>query len=111
MRAFVVPEPPSVETIKAPAPIILDRRSLTVDEVRNFIRREHALPRRRAAYVAGRCLESERIARMYLPPRMVDELHGPDVRTHPEAAFIRRVPRMVGTGEAGRMDRAGVTAL
>lgn len=109
MRAFTVPEPPSVETIKAPAPIILDRRSLTVDEVRNFIRREHALPRRRAAYVAGRCLESERIARMYLPPRMVDDLHGPDALHLPASTFIRRAPRMVGTGETGRVDRQGVT--
>lgn len=110
MRAVPVTAPPSVETTKATGPAEADRRTLTVDQVRDRIRDDHKLPRRRAAWLAGQCLKSEAVAGMYLPAVMVADLHGPDVRTRPELTFTRRAPRMVGTGETGRLDRAGVTA-
>lgn len=68
------------------------------------IRAAHGLPRRRAEWIARQCYRDPRTACAYLPVSWAEALH-PTSNT-----FVRRAPRMVGTGETGRLDRAGVTA-
>lgn len=94
--------PTSERTAKATAPETVDRRTIAPREVSEYIRRAHKLPRRRAEWIARRCYREARIARAYLPTDMADALH------LPASTFIRRAPRMVGTGETGRVDRQGV---
>ena len=104
MSAVSALAPTSEQTVKATAPATVDRRALDPRELREHIRVAHALPRRRAEWIARQCYRDPRTAVAYLPGGWAETLH-PTVTT-----YVRRVPRMVGTGETGRLDRAGVTA-
>ena len=82
----------------------MDQRALDPRELREHIRAAHALPRRRAEWIVRQCYRDPRTAVAYLPIGWAETLH-PTVTT-----YVRRAPQMVGTGETGRLDRAGVTA-
>ncbi|MCK6096159.1 hypothetical protein KZX06_09485 [Micrococcus sp. EYE_162] len=82
----------------------LDRRPIAPRELVQHVREAHGLPRRRAEWIARQCYRDPRTAAAYLPLGWVEMLH-PTVTT-----YRRRIPRMVGTGETGRMDFPGGAA-
>lgn len=70
----------------------IDRNPYTVRELREIIRQDHGLPRRRAEYLARKCYRDADTAREYLPPSYVDTMHPPAV------SYVRRIRRPDPTG-------------